>query len=60
MATPTLTKDKFDILKVYKNEMIISIDKDLRNKIYDEYIEDKEMNKNKVKLVKNYEKSLKS
>lgn len=60
MTTSTLTKNKFDILKIYGNEIIISIDKYLWNQIYSDYIEDQEMEKNKTKLVKKYSNSLKS
>lgn len=60
MPTATLTKNKFDILKTYGSEMIISIDKQLWNKIFSEYFENQEMTKNKKKLVKKYSNSLKS
>lgn len=59
MATTT-SKNKFDILKAYGDELVISIDKDLWNELYSEYIENSEMNDNKTKLVKKYQKSLKS
>ena len=59
-TTPTIKKDKFDILKIIWNEMIISIDKSFWEDVYSEYLEDKEMEKNKSKLTKKYEKSLKS
>jgi hypothetical protein len=60
MTTVTLTKNKFDILKTYGSEMIISIDKHLWNEIYSEHLEDQEMKKNKKKLVKKYGNSIKS
>ncbi len=60
MSNLTLTKNKVDILKTYGNEVVISIDKNLWDKIYTDYIEDQEMEKNKTKLVKKYSNSLKS
>lgn len=60
MATATAIKNKFNILKTYGDELVISIDKDLWNKLYSEHIENNEMDENKVKLVKKYQKSLKS
>ena len=60
MTTITVEKNKFDILKTYGSEIVISIDKNLWNKIYADYIEDQDMEKNKTKLVKKYSNSIKS
>lgn len=60
MTTSTTVKNKFNILKTYGNELVISINKDLWNKLYSEYTENNEMNDNKVKLTKKYQKSLES
>jgi hypothetical protein len=59
-TTATLTKKKFDILKIYGDEMIISVDKNLWDRLYEEYLEDQEMVNNKEKLMKKYDKSIKS
>jgi len=59
MTTIALTK-KFDILKTYGSEIVISINKNLWNKIYSDYMEDQDMEKNKTKLVKKYSNSIKS
>ena len=60
MTTTTLIKNKIDILKTYGSEIVISINKNLWNKIYSDYIEDQDMEKNKTKLVKKYSNSIKS
>ena len=61
MTTLTATKPhKFDILKSYGDEIVLSIDKNFWNMLYQEYLEDQTMLNNKKKLVKTYNKSLKS
>ncbi len=60
MTTATLPTQKFDILKQYANEFVISIDKDFWNEVYWSYLENHEMEQNKEKLVQRYEESLSS
>ena len=63
MQTATVTND-FDILKMYGDKIVISIDRTLREKVYSAYkednIEDEEMQVNRDHLIQKYEESLQS